>query len=334
MDKIIYTNDIVEQYPGIFGETLLLKWNKQWGVIRGKMLKDVKPSCYYSSVFPEKIESILNASPKELVNIFVAYHNNIIKGRIGENLHKQLIELFNYSSNQPRIAHFIMRNAEKIGIHSCFYCELSYINAYSTMGKKYNHFDLDHFLPKSECPIVSLSINNLIPSCSVCNEKLKHEHILGIQRERETGILTEVDRENILHLFPTDSNYHFDTAVTLTIKDLRESTLTRSLRRKQEMSENYSLDFCTAPGQEVYQDEIDLFRLNERYNYHKMEALRLFDLYNEYPHELRKQISDIFKGAKTPKEVADDLFGTDFSRANHRCFDKIRRDIARKFGEQ
>ena len=331
MNKIVYDRKIIEKYLRIFDDITITEWNRKWANLRNELLRCVKPSCYHSALFPEKIESIMQAPPKALVNIFVAYHNQKAKGRISDELHNNLSELFNYTSQQPKIAKFIMSNSEAIGIHSCFYCELSYINTYSAKGRLYNHFDLDHFLPKKRCPIVGLSINNFIPACSVCNEKLKHEHILGVPWEKEDGMLTEIDKDNILRLFPSDKNYNFDAAVTLAINDAGGSALTKTARRKQEAAKDCKLDFCIIPGQEIFQDEIETFRLSERYNYHKMEALRLFDLYNEYPIELREKIRELFNGEKTLKEIEEDLFGTSFSQTHNRCFNKMRRDIAKKF---
>lgn len=34
--------------------------------------------------------------------------------------------------------------------------------------------ELDHFIPKNEFPIFSMSLYNLVPSCKVCNQSLKH----------------------------------------------------------------------------------------------------------------------------------------------------------------
>lgn len=59
-------------------------------------------------------------------------------------------------------------------------------------GNMRNHFDLDHFLPKSICPLVALSFYNFVPSCSVCNEKLKGADMIG-----------ETDKSKLLALSPT-----------------------------------------------------------------------------------------------------------------------------------
>lgn len=59
-----------------------------------------------------------------------------------------------------------------LGVTVCPYCNRAYVNTYYTSKGK-TRPDLDHFLPKSKYPYLSLSIYNLIPSCKVCNSSLK-----------------------------------------------------------------------------------------------------------------------------------------------------------------
>lgn len=75
----------------------------------------------------------------------------------------------------------------------------------------------------------------------------------------------------------------------------------------------------------VYASYAKLFRLEERYEYHKGEALRLLDLKRKYQMSNIRQIARLMH--KTADEVKEDIFGIHFSKNNHRCFDKMRRDI-------
>ena len=62
-------------------------------------------------------------------------------------------------------------------IFICPYCQRNYIgifdNDISTKG--YIAPDLDHFFPKSKYPFLAATISNLIPACSVCNQRLKKD---------------------------------------------------------------------------------------------------------------------------------------------------------------
>jgi len=62
-----------------------------------------------------------------------------------------------------------------LDVSVCPYCNRSFITTLmkeDEEGKK-TRPELDHYYPKSRYPYLALSLNNLIPSCSVCNGSLK-----------------------------------------------------------------------------------------------------------------------------------------------------------------
>ena len=181
-------------------------------------------------------------------------------------------------------------------------------------SKLRNHFDLDHFLPKSECPLVGLSLMNFVPSCSVCNEKLKGSDILGGENENEW-------RRVLMKVSPTSNRFDFDDVSKLRLCDNGHGWL-----RAQEHPEDYTLEFRSTDDD--YQTEIiDEFHLEERYAYHKCEALRWHDLMYDYPDSRIKEMADALKGYKTEEQLRNDIFQTEYFEKNVRCFDKLRRDI-------
>lgn len=58
-------------------------------------------------------------------------------------------------------------------IKSCPYCNRLYTITIKKPSKTYTRPQLDHFIPRSQEPLLQLSFFNLIPSCSVCNGDLK-----------------------------------------------------------------------------------------------------------------------------------------------------------------
>ncbi len=64
-------------------------------------------------------------------------------------------------------------------IFLCPYCERNYINVIDIENenghRKVIKPDLDHFYPKSKYPYLACSIENLIPACQFCNQRIKHE---------------------------------------------------------------------------------------------------------------------------------------------------------------
>ena len=297
-------------------------------------------------------------------------------------------DIFDYTSYQPKIAEFFMKNG--FNLRTCHYCNMAYINSYGRgntysdhldfvnrasvtewrevfdskqlpddrlvdiiahrpfpsldsfnkgkyNGKKYlykrielyagmtlennaNHFDLDHLLPKSKCPIIGLSLFNFVPSCQLCNEKLK--------KDKEFA----KTKGEWLRISPTYAGSCFDDEVT--IKLVPETTCSTFF----ELATNngkYHLEFDTN-GDEVYDEYINVLKLKDRYNYHKQLALHILDLKERYSEEKRKEISRMLsakydidgKQLYSEKQVEADILEEEFNA--DRCFSKLRKDMIHK----
>lgn len=59
-------------------------------------------------------------------------------------------------------------------IFLCPYCQRNYVNVVQKDNFRIKP-DLDHFYPKAKYPFLSATLDNLIPSCQVCNSRLKGE---------------------------------------------------------------------------------------------------------------------------------------------------------------
>ena len=56
---------------------------------------------------------------------------------------------------------------------TCLYCNREYVINYVDGNDDKTTAELDHFYPRSLYPFLSISFFNLIPSCKICNSKLK-----------------------------------------------------------------------------------------------------------------------------------------------------------------
>lgn len=65
-----------------------------------------------------------------------------------------------------------------LGIKVCPYCNRNYITSYEDKEAEKTTADADHYYPKSLYPILQLNIFNMIPSCSICNSKMKNDNDL------------------------------------------------------------------------------------------------------------------------------------------------------------
>lgn len=126
---------------------------------------------------------------------------------------KKIIEnVFNYSgflsknrTNSYWLSKMIQRN-------TCVYCNRQYIftvKGETTAGHKtyITRPVFDHWFPKSEYPLLSMSLFNLIPSCTICNSSLKgrniylineifHPYIHGIEPPRIKFRISRTDGPN------------------------------------------------------------------------------------------------------------------------------------------
>lgn len=213
------------------------------------------------------------------------------------------------------IAPFFMEHAEEMGIYTCHYCDTAYVNVYEYEDKKagktikQSHFDLDHVIGRTECPIVSLSLFNLVPSCQVCNSRLKHDNPL----EHSSKLLKK--------LSPTCKDHDFDKKVTIELMPL-DKLKQPYLAHK----DCYKIEFDCHKDKD-YEEIVGLFRLNERYNYHRGEALRIKDLQRQYPPANIWNISNLLNVPY--HQVEEDIFGLKFMKGEHRCFEKLKRDMMR-----
>lgn len=194
------------------------------------------------------------------------------------------------------------------------------IEAYKAIQRSYNHFDLDHLLPKSICPILGLSLFNLVPSCQVCNEKLKKDKELASTKE------------DWLKISPTHIKSTFDNDVTIKLIPLDKCSTFFEL---QQNNGNFRLMFDTN-NDKIYEKYVSTFKLEDRYNYHKKLALHILSLKERYPEEKRKEISRLLSANEQGKDtlkyseaqIKEDILQEGLYQ--DRCFSKLRKDMINK----
>lgn len=305
---------------------------KVWKKLRKKLYKIEDD---FKKLLPTQFKKMMILSYTQLAEIYETY----ITSCIDKDLNLKLNELFSYNKvkggifkalSKPIIEFFKNNDFD---IHTCHYCDMVYINYFKydiiLNNRKHNlirtQFDLDHVLDKGSCPLVALSLYNLVPSCPICNGP----HIKGMRR-------MDVNLSQRKKLSPTSELYDFDNKVKIWIRP-------KTARNFNEVSlkhlDDYEVEFDTLLDED-YDKEIDFFYLRERYNYHKCEALRLAELKVKYTSskiiEMSKIICNTGKGEqneRTPianiiiEQIRSDIFGLEFSGKFHRTLHKLRKDI-------
>jgi len=298
----------------------------------------------YSQGVEDKYYDLISKSKMQQFKYrtFESYYNQYLKSKLGYSLkdilcgdHEKLIEIketigtkyssknnvvkqfFNYdksksktlkpklSKQQPKISTFI---ETELDIHTCYFCNIEFINKFkSSADKKFkNGFTLDHYIDKGAYPYLALSLYNLIPSCYTCNSKVK-----GIKK--------------INNISPSSSKFDFDTKV-------RFKTFMQNKNLQIDEERDFALllkeDFSTD-----YQEYIQGFMLDGRYEYHKYKVIEMINKRKEYPDSRIAELAHLTQ--KTREEVKQDLFGEYLfadEDLHKRPLSKLIKDISAELG--
>ena len=294
--------DLVNDYVSIFATDLADKVTKRGRKRLGleSKWKNWKRKYGCIRVLNNSVADLLTMDFEDLSLFYEAFLRVCSKKRFTPKSLHDLQDIFKYTNKyDSKISAFFKRHADELKIYTCHYCDMAYINVYTENSKSIakSQFDIDHFLPKGKCPPVALSLFNFVPSCPVCNERIKRED------------LPYVNLNELKFLSP--SSFAFD--------------LHKRIKVKLGHSKSSRKDFIYFVAKYPYDRYVDFFHLQERYDYHKIEALRLEKLKKNYS---RSQIAQIAKCLhRTKKEVKEDIFNQRYMQNKHRCFAKFTVDI-------
>ncbi len=147
-------------------------------------------------------------------------------------------------------------------IHLCPYCKRNYINVVTSNTDK-NFLikpDLDHFYDKATYTFLSATIENLVPSCNVCNSKLKGTK--NFKRTKHLHPLIDLD------IFKKIRFNYIGSNNTIYIENKSELT---------------PLEIQT----------IETFRIEEIYNTHKEILFNIKNKYHHYNKAKRENLKDL-----------------------------------------
>jgi 5-methylcytosine-specific restriction endonuclease McrA len=251
-------------------------------------------------IYQEEFQDIIGVDLKTLL---IGKYDKLPKIELNDEIKNRLKKVFNYSNKfQKHISDLFKKHLD---IHTCYYCNIDFINIFKTRNKNIlTGYTLDHIINKAKYPYLSLSLYNLIPTCYICNSKLKKDKDIG-------------------DMVPTNSNFDFDSKVKfktfITNKNLQiESKNDFELLLKEDFSD-------------IYDKYIDILELDGRYEYHKYKVIELINKRREYPDSRIKELSDLTQ--KTVQEVKYDLFGEYLDENLHkRPLSKLIKDITQELG--
>jgi len=280
-------------------------------------VKKIENSEIKSFLSDDKIIELLISKPKELYEqkdklTGIFFDNGKLKILWSEkNKNKTVKDLFNYKSFISSNKNISFQIAKLIGTNTCVYCNRQYT---LTVDKKNPvcRPDFDHYLSQNECPFFALSLYNLIPSCTICNSRVKGKNKLN---PNMNPYLNSMYNNFFKFSYVPDGK---GQPVEVKIQDINPDT-------KNEITETDINDF------------LECFKIKEVYDAHTEYELR--DLYtfatkysDAYLQNLMIQIGKDFKISK--EETYRLLFGTELfeNKCNNRPLSKFKRDILEELG--
>ncbi len=238
----------------------------------------------------------------------------ILKNKIGKRNSNDIKSFFNYDKSkinknnplisklQPKISKFFEQNVK---VHTCYYCNIDFINIFKKQNELKNGFTLDHVLEKADYSYFALSLYNLVPSCYVCNSKVKD---------------SKIPFDNFS---PTNKNFDFNEKVKF-----KSFIINTNLQIKKEedfyikLIENFSNKF---------DDYVTSLNLNNRYDYHKYKVLEMIEKRRKYPDSRIKELANLT--TQSVEDIKQDLFGIYIKEELHiKPLSKLIKDISEELG--
>lgn len=204
--------------------------------------------------------------------------------------------------------------AKLIQRNTCTYCNRQYVftverSVIKTARDYIAKPVFDHWFAKSDYPLLSLSIHNLIPSCTVCNSSVKGAAPMSILKHIHPYIIE-----------PDEADFTFRATKTATARPRWELKIDRKAGSRID-------------------NTIKDFALDEIYALHSpLEAKDIMDFHDAYPADYLKTLFSMMnednKWNLTRQEVYRILFGVEFDSEKFldRPFSKLKHDLLKQIG--
>jgi len=200
-----------------------------------------------------------------------------------------------------------------IGIKICPYCNIEYVyTVYDEKKKPVVRPDIDHFIPKNGNtgnPSLQLKLTNLIPSCFICNERLKGSKVFS-QNKYLHPYFDDFDSIMKFRININDTDYLNEANFQIVIKS-HENADMNDIKRAQ--------------------NNIEVFKLNERYQFHKNEVVMLFKRMKRYNKGKIKEIEDLLAGENNKVTDLQFMFPEKYCEINNTSLGKLKRDIIERY---
>lgn len=161
----------------------------------------------------------------------------------------------------------------KLGITVCPYCDRQYITNYKEDEKDEDEkttADLDHFYIKSKYPYLALSLYNFVPSCQICNSRMKGSE----------------DFFTKPHIYPYEKGFEKDAYFTVSDADFSKIVAKEI---------DFKVYLYNHKSDEKISNSIETFKLDKVYAYsHNKYINEIYENITENPREKLDNFANLF----------------------------------------
>jgi hypothetical protein len=144
---------------------------KSLEVILEKEIKKAHIRRIQKAYLLERIKKIITGIPDELIRLQRNYKSFCNARNL--NSDSAIRKIFSYNNFVKRRKYNPYILSKRLGVNVCPYCNRQYVTTIVKNTRDVSRPDFDHFFSQEKYPMLALSFYNLIPSCTICNSRLK-----------------------------------------------------------------------------------------------------------------------------------------------------------------
>jgi len=293
----------VKEIKKLFNYTGLLQNGLSHFFMKNGMLLDIK-TCYYCNIeyvnpyvpFENDYRGIVDFISKCTKNDLMQIKN------IGEKTASKILTKYSGTIKFVDDLDKIKEKSLRLKLKNLF---INGVVNYDNLSSLKNHYTLDHILPQSRYPFLSLCLYNLVPTCYTCNSKLKKNEL----------IFKNID--DWLLISPTSDKWEGSIKFDMFFEEnFLDNNVAFSIN-SYTLQINPKTPFVTK------------LNLQGRYNFHKNESLKLINKRKIYSDSQIQEIAKIL--SVDVLSTKKSLFGSSlFDENANESFIKYKKDVAKQ----
>lgn len=212
------------------------------------------------------LEKLIYADYSYMSKLVDYINNNEKRTELNQNYKDVMLTLYSRLKNPEYI--------KDLDIKVCPYCNRNYIFNFNKSKKENATAQLDHFFDKNKYPYLAVSMYNLVPSCSTCNQR------------------KSTKQEDIF--YPYSESFNDNVKFSLKGIKTRNELSTQNIDFFDE--KRIELEYKVLNNKEKVENHIDMFNIKNLYNEHKDIVSELLQKRVVYSDDYIDDLIDSYEG--------------------------------------